>query len=52
MYILSFRRQRLKEKINSGEVLEDEDFAGLALAPLMSENQGGGANDATWPDVS
>ena len=31
--------QRLKEKINSGEVLEDEDFAGLALAPLMSGNQ-------------
>ena len=31
--------QRLKEKINSGEVLEDEDCAGLALAPLRSGNQ-------------
>ena len=29
----------MKEKINSGEVLDDEDFAGLALAPLMSGNQ-------------
>lgn len=31
--------QRLKEKLDSGGMLDDEDFAGLALAPLMSGNQ-------------
>lgn len=31
--------QRLKEKMNNGEALDDEDFAGLALAPLMSGKQ-------------
>ena len=31
--------QGLKEKLDKGEMLNDEDFAGLALAPLMSGNQ-------------
>lgn len=31
--------KRLKEKMNNGEVFDDEDFAGLALAPLMSGKQ-------------
>ena len=39
MGIYCYKFQRLKEKMNSGKMLDDEDFAGLALAPLMSDNQ-------------
>ena len=28
--------QRMQEKLDNGEVLNEEDYAGLALAPLMS----------------